>query len=90
MRMPPLSTPVSSSIVAMILSSIRGTCDQYWEVLGLSEVILTPAANSGRITGNSEVAGCVRRRFCVQLVYKKAGLKGLKMDLSNAELTTDS
>ena len=32
MRMPPLSTPVSSSIVAIILSSIRGTCDQYWEV----------------------------------------------------------
>ena len=26
----------------------------------------------------------------VQLVYKKAGLKGLKMDLSNAESTTDS
>jgi hypothetical protein len=28
--------------------------------------------------------------ICVQLVYKKAGLKGLKMDLSNAESTTDS
>src|SRR5229473_3790977 len=27
---------------------------------------------------------------CVQFVYKKAGLKGLKMDLSNAESTTDS
>ena len=27
---------------------------------------------------------------CVQVVYKKAGLKGLKMDLSNAESTTDS
>ncbi len=26
----------------------------------------------------------------VQVVYKKAGLKGLKMDLSNAESTTDS
>jgi len=35
MRMPPLSIPVSSSIVAIILSSIRGACDQYWEVLGL-------------------------------------------------------
>ena len=32
MRRPPLSTPVSSGIVAIILSSIRGTCDQYWEV----------------------------------------------------------
>jgi hypothetical protein len=30
------------------------------------------------------------RLFCVQVVYKKAGLKGLKMDLSNAESTTDS
>ncbi len=30
-RRPPLSTPVSSSIVASILSSIRGTCDQYWK-----------------------------------------------------------
>src|SRR6267154_2576324 len=29
-------------------------------------------------------------KICVQLVYKKAGLKGLKMDLSNAESTTDS
>jgi hypothetical protein len=38
MRMPPLSTPVSSSIVAIILSSIRGTCDQYWEV-GFSPAI---------------------------------------------------
>jgi hypothetical protein len=28
--------------------------------------------------------------ICIQLVYKKAGLKGLKMDLSNAESTTDS
>ncbi len=28
--------------------------------------------------------------ICVQLVYKKAVLKGLKMDLSNAESTTDS
>jgi hypothetical protein len=28
--------------------------------------------------------------ICVQLVYKKAGLKGLKMDLSNAESTADS
>jgi hypothetical protein len=28
--------------------------------------------------------------ICVQVVYKKAGLKGLKMDLSNAESTTDS
>jgi hypothetical protein len=27
---------------------------------------------------------------CVQVVYKKAGLKGLKLDLSNAESTTDS
>jgi len=27
---------------------------------------------------------------CVQLVYEKAGLKGLKLDLSNAESTTDS
>jgi hypothetical protein len=26
---------------------------------------------------------------CVQVVYKKAGLKGLKMGLSNAESTTD-
>ncbi len=30
------------------------------------------------------------RSGCVQVVYKKAGLKGLKMDLSNAESTTDS
>jgi hypothetical protein len=30
------------------------------------------------------------RRFCVQVLYKKAGLKGLKMNLSNAESTTDS
>jgi hypothetical protein len=29
-------------------------------------------------------------KICVQVVYKKAGLKGLKMDLSNAESTTDS
>ena len=29
-------------------------------------------------------------QFCVQLVYKKAVLKGLKLDLSNAESTTDS
>src|SRR6267154_4141082 len=29
-------------------------------------------------------------KICVQLVYKKAGLKGLKIDLSNAESTTDS
>jgi hypothetical protein len=28
--------------------------------------------------------------ICIQVVYKKAGLKGLKMDLSNAESTTDS
>ncbi len=28
--------------------------------------------------------------ICVQLVYKKAVLKGLKMGLSNAESTTDS
>jgi hypothetical protein len=27
---------------------------------------------------------------CVQLVYKKAVLKGLKLDLSNAESSTDS
>jgi hypothetical protein len=32
----------------------------------------------------------VRRGDCVQVVYKKAVLKGLKMDLSNAESTTDS
>jgi len=31
-----------------------------------------------------------RSTICVQVVYKKAGLKGLKMDLSNAESTTDS
>ena len=29
-------------------------------------------------------------RSCVQLVYKKVGLKGLRVDLSNAESTTDS
>jgi hypothetical protein len=28
--------------------------------------------------------------ICVQLVYKNAVLKGLKLDLSNAESTTDS
>ncbi len=28
--------------------------------------------------------------ICVQLVYKKWVLKGLKMELSNAESTTDS
>jgi hypothetical protein len=34
--------------------------------------------------------GLARRvAICVQLVYKKAGLKGLKMDLSNAKSTTD-
>ena len=38
---------------------------------------------------NCLTVGC-SRYFCVQLVYKKAGLKGLKMDLSNAESTTDS
>jgi hypothetical protein len=30
------------------------------------------------------------RGDCVHFVYKKAGLKGLKLDLSNAESTTDS
>jgi len=30
------------------------------------------------------------QRICVQLVYKNAVLKGLKLDLSNAESTTDS
>jgi hypothetical protein len=30
------------------------------------------------------------RGDCVQVVCKKAALKGLKMDLSNAESTTDS
>jgi hypothetical protein len=30
------------------------------------------------------------RRFCVQVVYKKEVLKGPKLDLSNAESTTDS
>jgi len=34
--------------------------------------------------------GIPRSTICVQVVYKKAGLKGLKMDLSNAESTTDS
>jgi len=43
------------------------------------------------MTGNPEVMWHVPRGGdCVQLVYKKAGLKGLKMDLSNAESTTDS
>jgi len=62
-------------------------------------------ANPGRVTGQprSNVArslqvcpskivsseGC-SRAICVQVVYKKAGLKGLKMDLSNAESITDS
>jgi hypothetical protein len=31
----------------------------------------------------------VLRGDLLQVVYKKAGLKGLKMDLSNAESTTD-
>jgi len=42
------------------------------------------------VTGNPEVMWHVPRGDCVQVVYKKAGLKGLKMDLSNAESTTDS
>jgi len=43
------------------------------------------------MTGNPEVMWHVPRgAICVQVVYKKAGLKGLKMDLSNAESTTDS
>ena len=33
---------------------------------------------------------CHLRGACVQLVYKKAVLKGLKLDLSNAESTTDA
>jgi len=41
------------------------------------------------MTGNPEVMWHVPR-VCVQIMYKKAGLKGLKMDLSNAESTTDS
>jgi hypothetical protein len=32
----------------------------------------------------------VQSDFCVQLVYKIAVLKGLKLDLSNAESITDS
>jgi len=42
------------------------------------------------MTGNPEVMWHVPLTICVQVVYKKAGLKGLKMDLSNAESTTDS
>ena len=46
---------------------------------------------NSRVVGNPEVMWHVPRGGdCVQLVYKKAGLKGLKMDLSNAESTTDS
>src|SRR5438445_7813700 len=42
------------------------------------------------MTGNPEVMCTFLASDCVQVVYKKAGLKGLKMDLSNAESTTDS
>ena len=45
---------------------------------------------SDPMTGNPEVMWHVPRSDCVQVVYKKAGLKDLKMDLSNAESTTDS
>jgi len=45
------------------------------------------AADLGRVTGNPEVMWHVPRGGdCVQLVYKKAGLKGLKMDLSKRRI----
>jgi len=40
--------------------------------------------------GNPEVMCTFLASDCVQVVYMKAGLKGRKMDLSNAESTTDS
>ena len=61
------------------------------DLVRLSEVIITPAAEfweDYRQLRNSGVRSS--RRFCVQVVYKKAGLKGLKLDLCNAESTTDS
>jgi hypothetical protein len=60
-------------------------------LVGLSEVIITPAAEFWEDYRQLRSSG-VRssRRFCVQVVYKKAGLKGLKLDLCNAESTTDS
>jgi len=58
-------------------------------VLCLAEIRQGPTAILGELQPRSNVARS-SRRFCVQVVYKKAGLKGLKMDLSNAESTTDS
>jgi len=61
------------------------------DLVRLSEVIITPAAEfweDYRQLRSSRVRSS--RRFCVQVVYKKAGLKGLKLDLCNAESTTDS
>ena len=46
----------------------------------------TRTQRSSWITSNPEVMWHVPQA----IVYKKAGLKGLKMELSNAESTTDS
>ena len=61
------------------------------DLVRLSEVIITPAAEfleDYRQLRSSKVRSS--RRFCVHVMYKKAGLKGLKLDLCNAESTTDS
>src|SRR5690349_5423066 len=53
---------------------------------------LAVCANCGPGQGHNAAAGDAIKGWaiCVQVVYKKEGLKGLKMDLSNAESTTDS
>jgi hypothetical protein len=47
------------------------------------------AQTQKRLDGPSKHRPEMHPAICVQVVYKKAGLKGLKMDLSNAESTTD-
>ena len=65
------------------------------------EVGFFEVANPGRVTGQPRSNVARSLQVCPskivssegaveQFVYKKAGLKGLKMDLSNAESTTDS
>jgi hypothetical protein len=55
-----------------------------WPEPGSGQMLQEFRTDYGQLRSN------VARSSCVQVVYKKAGLKGLKMDLSNAESTTDS
>ncbi len=90
------SVPRIQSIAVLPLENLSKDPEQEYFADGMTDELITNLAqisafhlepdDCGRMTGSVVmwIAPCTR------FVYKMAGLKGLKMDLSNAESTTDS